>query len=89
MVVLLPKQTTSFNMKYRIIEFKAGINDERFFVETGKKVFEKVVGFIYLPKTIWDKDLIENNVKGYKTYSEAIKRIEEIKQAQPIIHNIR
>lgn len=77
-------------MKFQIVEFKTSKTPERFFVETGVVTFKKVFAFIYWPSIVWAKEADANDQAiGYKTYADAVKRIGEIKEEQPIHYRIK
>jgi len=72
------------NMKYRITEFKVPASDgSKFFVETGTIYSEKYWAFIYIKKISWTV------VQGFETMELALLKVDEIKKAQPIYHEIR
>jgi len=77
-------------MYYRIVEFTNKINDKSYFVETGQKVREKWFSIFSKTKTVWSPDM---NEKGeaieYKEFSEALKRVNQLKEMQPVYHVIK
>lgn len=75
-------------MKYRIVEFPN--EKERFFVETGQVVEEKIWWIFYRKNIVWEKDTNADGAPiSHLTYDKAIKRVKEIKRMQPVIHQIK